>query len=735
MVRAEDLRLEDRAGRLLVDGFSCSVAPGTVWVASGEAGSGKTLCARALCGLLPESVSASGVISCADAAYVGEDPDSSVVTLSVFDEVASALEFACLPAEDVRTRALESLRACGLADLAQRNPWTLSGGQRQRLSLACALARRPRALVLDEPCAAIDPEGRQAVHRILREQADRGCAVIVFEKHEATPPWADGMSSLPPACERASAALLDPALWTATHAAAQDPVVELAGALLGTPPVRLRGVDLALAPGTITLLVGHNGCGKTSLMCALAGVEHLSGGVMRWQDSPCRRLPEGMVAWAQQNPERQFTCATVREELAAARADSSAEGPLSASQLDALPSALGLEGLGDESPYALNSSAKRRLGVALACLANRPVLMLDEPTAGQAEADALARVMRSYAAGGGAVLASSHDAALLEVDVVVEMEQGRVVRISGVGGAVAPGKLPAHDVAEGEDERCGETAGARRTKPDAAAPAATAAPVPFDADVPATTDALDAHTPDAPAPVHPAPPLNPVVVLVVMAGAIVLGAVDPNPLVAAALALAGLIASAARHRSVRRAVAHLGVVVAAAAAFGLVALRGAWYGDAGVDATLVAHHAALGAVVLSASLWADTAMSVGQLADAVVQRLHVPYAVCTIVVSGTSVSSFLRGAVPLVTAAVWLRRMRPDARAHNAWVRASLPASCALPLFVEAIRYADRLHVTLASRGFGRYPTRTFLVPYPWRPRDLVAVVSLAAAAAVLFIL
>ena len=724
MVRVEDLRLADRAGRLLVDGFSCSVAPGTVWVISGEAGSGKTLCARALCGLLPESVSASGVISCDDAAYVGEDPDSSVVTLSVFDEVASALEFACLPADEVRARALESLRACGLALLSPRNPWTLSGGQRQRLSLACALARRPRALVLDEPCAAIDPEGRRAVRRILREQADRGCAVIVFEKHETTPSWADGMSSLPPVREHTGGAPLDPALWGAAPAAAapaapsdvQGLAVELEGALLGTPPVRLRGADLQLAFGTITVLIGPNGCGKTSLMCALAGVERLSGGVMRWRGEACRRLPEGMVSWAQQNPERQFTCATVREELAAARSGSYAEGPLSAAQLDALPSALGLDGVGDESPYALNSSAKRRLGAALACLANRPVLMLDEPTAGQSEAVSLARIMRSYAAGGGAVLASSHDAALLDVDVIVEMDQGRVVRIGGDAGAPTSDKRPAGLVAGGDHGQCGEEAGASGAHAaDETAPSSSVA--------------------DTTASVPPAPPLNPVTVLVVMAGAIVLGAADPNPLVAAVLALAGLVASAARHRSPRRAAAHLGVVLAAAAAFGLVALRGAWYGDAGVDATLVAHHAALGAVVLSASLWAGTAMSVGQLADAVVQRLCVPYAVCTIVVSGTSISSFLRGAAPLVTAAVRLRRMRPDAGAHNVLVRASLPASCALPLFVEAIRYADRLHVTLASRGFGRYPTRTFLVSYPWRPRDLVAVVSLAAAAAVLFIL
>jgi ABC-2 type transport system ATP-binding protein len=59
-------------------------------------------------------------------------------------------------------------------------PWRrLSGGEQQRTLLALALVGRPRALVLDEPTAAVDPEGRQVVRQIVRTEAQRGCAILI----------------------------------------------------------------------------------------------------------------------------------------------------------------------------------------------------------------------------------------------------------------------------------------------------------------------------------------------------------------------------------------------------------------------------------------------------------------------------------------------------------------------------------------------------------------------------
>ncbi len=61
-----------------------------------------------------------------------------------------------------------------------KTPWRrLSGGEQQRTLLALALIGRPRVLILDEPTSAVDPEGHRTIREILREQRDRGCAILI----------------------------------------------------------------------------------------------------------------------------------------------------------------------------------------------------------------------------------------------------------------------------------------------------------------------------------------------------------------------------------------------------------------------------------------------------------------------------------------------------------------------------------------------------------------------------
>lgn len=115
---------------------------------------------------------------------VFQNPDNQIVANVVEEDVAFALENLGIPPKEIRERVDAALRAVGMYEYRTHAPHLLSGGQKQRVAIAGVLAMRPKCVVLDEPTAMLDPQGRREVVDTIHELRDKfGVTVVLITHH------------------------------------------------------------------------------------------------------------------------------------------------------------------------------------------------------------------------------------------------------------------------------------------------------------------------------------------------------------------------------------------------------------------------------------------------------------------------------------------------------------------------------------------------------------------------
>ena len=193
MIEFTDVTFEYSSGERRVralGGVSASLGPGELVVVFGANGSGKSTLAKLANGLLrPEAgqVLVDGMDT-RDAnrvwdirsrvGLVFQNPENQIVATTVEEDVAFGPENLGVAPAAIRERVTSALATVGLTGLEQREPHTLSGGQKQRLAIAGALALDPAYLVLDEPTALLDLQGRADVLDVLSALRDRGTGIL-----------------------------------------------------------------------------------------------------------------------------------------------------------------------------------------------------------------------------------------------------------------------------------------------------------------------------------------------------------------------------------------------------------------------------------------------------------------------------------------------------------------------------------------------------------------------------
>ena len=164
-----------------IDDVDVDIKKGDFVAVLGHNGSGKSTFAKHINGILMPSegtVWVSGMDTRDEehiwdvrkaAGMVFQNPDNQIIGNVVEEDVGFGPENMGIPTEEIWRRVDESLEAVGMTAYRLQSPNKLSGGQKQRVALAGGMAMRPQCIILDEPTAMLDPNGRKEVIRTLRE--------------------------------------------------------------------------------------------------------------------------------------------------------------------------------------------------------------------------------------------------------------------------------------------------------------------------------------------------------------------------------------------------------------------------------------------------------------------------------------------------------------------------------------------------------------------------------------
>lgn len=442
-----------------VSGISFSVRPGELVLCTGASGCGKSTLMRLANGLCPhyfQGTLEGGVLIRGEptgarpinaiAREVGtlfQDPEQQFFTLNVEDELAFAHEWQGVSPEAIAAKIDEAARAFRLGPILSSSIHELSEGQKQKVGLASILSQGPKALILDEPSANLDPEATEDLARKLAELKARGMAILVVD-HRLY--WLEGVAdrvlvmregrieeqggfdmlyddALRGRCGLRAARVDDPRR-SLPDCGAAEPVeqpepargnggLSVSGLRFAYPgkPALFGGADVSL-PAGVTALVGDNGTGKTTLARLLTGLNTAQAGrfAIAGQAVPASKLLS-KVGIVLQNADHQLHMKTVRQELEV----SLSLAGYGADDVPGLLSLFALDGLAERHPQSLSGGEKQRLVIACAFAKRPDVLILDEPTSGLDGRNMrrIADALDLLAGRGACVLVITHDLELM----------------------------------------------------------------------------------------------------------------------------------------------------------------------------------------------------------------------------------------------------------------------------------------------------------------------------------
>ncbi len=204
MIKTKNLIFEyekrDEEGNVIgshraIDDVSVDLEPGQFIAILGHNGSGKSTLAKHMNAILSPTEGVMWVDGKdtreekhiwdvrQTAGMVFQNPDNQIIGTVVEEDVGFGPENIGVPTEEIWQRVEESLKSVGMIEYRHHSPNKLSGGQKQRVAIAGVVAMRPKCIVLDEPTAMLDPNGRKEVLRTVEELRRKEHVTVILITH------------------------------------------------------------------------------------------------------------------------------------------------------------------------------------------------------------------------------------------------------------------------------------------------------------------------------------------------------------------------------------------------------------------------------------------------------------------------------------------------------------------------------------------------------------------------
>lgn len=445
-------------GQEVLKKINFQVKYGEITLLCGLSGEGKSTILSLITGIIPhitpgildgelflDGVSAEGMNlneMCRRVGVVLQNAESQIIHQLVEDEIAFGCENFAFSKEEISKKITESCQKLQLQQTWKTR--TLSGGQKQRLMTAATLATGQNILVLDEPLANLDKNGADILMHQLQKLARRGYAVLIVEHRiDRMLAYADEVWNIE---KGMLTRIQDKQTYLYQQARMiQDRCVSrqrnenilCAGQLRFAAKEReiLRDVTFEVKKGERLLVLGENGCGKTTLLRILARLMKPTGGqVQQFLDDRFGQRSKGSRQWYKevgvvyQNPNYQLFMPTVRQEIAF--------GASSESYAEQMMQKFGLTHLAERHPHSLSEGQKRRVSIAAVMAGAPKLVLLDEPTVGQdfAGLDSMVQVLNEiHEETGNTMITITHDIRCAEslCDRAVLLEDGCIAKTGG----------------------------------------------------------------------------------------------------------------------------------------------------------------------------------------------------------------------------------------------------------------------------------------------------------------